>query len=169
MSESEKSLILNNNRIQKIIDRLAYQILENQTEASKIIFCAIEGNGVAFAKKVAERVMMYSDVEVLHCSIHINKNSPSINDISIENENYFREDISVILVDDVLNSGKTLMFAAKKILQFPLSELKTLVLVDRHHRKFPIRSDYVGLSLTTTLKEHVEVQFHNNNFYVYLQ
>ena len=169
MSESEKSLILNNDRIQKIIDRLAYQILENHSEASKLIFCGIAGNGFAFGEKVAERIRQFGGVEVLFCKVNINKENPHLHEISIENDTVFKDAVSVILVDDVLNSGKTLMFAAKKILQYPVNELKTLVLVDRHHRKFPIRSDYVGLSLTTTLKEHVEVKFFDNSFFVYLQ
>ena len=72
------------------------------------------------------------------------------------------------LVDDVLNSGKTLMHAAARILSFNVKELRTIILVDRTHRRFPIRADYAGLSLSTTMKEHIEVDFSEDNEGVYL-
>ena len=74
----------------------------------------------------------------------------------------------VILVDDVLNSGKTLMYAAKHFLTTPLNKLSTLVLVDRNHNRYPIKADYVGLSLATTLQEYINVELKGANKGVYL-
>ena len=68
----------------------------------------------------------------------------------------------LILVDDVLNSGKTLMYGAKYFLSVPLKKLSTIVLVDRNHNRFPIKADFVGLSLSTTLKEHISVELEKN-------
>ena len=74
----------------------------------------------------------------------------------------------VVLCDDVLNSGRTLMFTAKYLLETPLSKLSTVVLVDRNHNLYPIKSDYVGLSLATTLKEYISVKLKGVNKGVYI-
>jgi pyrimidine operon attenuation protein/uracil phosphoribosyltransferase len=74
----------------------------------------------------------------------------------------------VVLVDDVQNSGRTMMYAIKYFLQFEVQSIQTCVLVDRGHNRFPVHSDFVGLSLSTTLQEHVSVEFTENDAEVYL-
>ena len=74
----------------------------------------------------------------------------------------------IVLVDDVLNSGKTMQYALVKILQFPTKAIKTLTLVDRKHRRFPIKANFVGMSLSTTLKQHVEVDLKSKKNKAYL-
>jgi pyrimidine operon attenuation protein/uracil phosphoribosyltransferase len=74
----------------------------------------------------------------------------------------------IILVDDVLNSGKTMQYALVKLLERPTKAIKTLALVDRSHRRYPIKADFVGLSLSTTLKERVEVDLSSSNSHAYL-
>ena len=74
----------------------------------------------------------------------------------------------MLLVDDVLNSGKTLIYGAKYLLDYPLKSLKTVILVNRRHRLYPIRADYVGLTLSTTMQEHIEVRFEGKEAEVYL-
>ncbi|MCA1752344.1 MAG: hypothetical protein LC670_11255 [Flavobacteriales bacterium] len=76
---------------------------------------------------------------------------------------------SVVILDDVLNSGRTLMYAACHVLQWKVAKLRTVVLVDRKHRKFPIKADFVGLTLSTTLQDHIEVVFEKGKDAVYLE
>jgi len=80
----------------------------------------------------------------------------------------FLEDISVVVVDDVLNTGSTLMYAVKYLLEVPLIQLNTAVLVNRNHKKYPVKADFKGISLSTNLNEHVEVIFSGKETGVYL-
>ena len=75
---------------------------------------------------------------------------------------------SVVLIDDVLNSGKTLIYAVKYILDVPLSKFNTSVLIDRNHKKFPIKIDFKGISLSTSIEENVNVVFENNKSYAFI-
>jgi len=75
---------------------------------------------------------------------------------------------SVVLVDDVLNSGTTLIYGVHHFLKTPLKQLKTAVLVNRNHKKYPVKADFKGISLSTSLQEHVIVEFKANNYAIYL-
>ena len=74
----------------------------------------------------------------------------------------------IVLVDDVLNSGTTLMYGVKFFLEVPLKRFKTAVLVNRNHKKYPVKADFKGLSLSTSLQEHIHVVFDENESYAYL-
>ena len=100
--------------------------------------------------------------------IKINKKNPWDGPITLSTPKEEMENGYIVLVDDVLNSGKTVQYALVEILQFPTKAIKILALVDRKHRRFPIKADFVGLSLSTTLKEHVEVDLTKENKKAYL-
>ena len=86
---------------------------------------------------------------------------------SLKTEEYTNQ--SLVLVDDVLSSGTTLMYAVKHFLQFPLKQFKTAVLVNRNHKKYPIKADFKGISLSTSLQEHIKVIFNKNSANAYLE
>ena len=90
--------------------------------------------------------------------VKVNKKNPNDNDIKIAIDDAELVNKVIILVDDVLKSGKTLIFGAKPFLNFPVKRLTTVVLVDRGHNRYPIKADFVGLSLSTTLQEHITVE-----------
>lgn len=101
------------------------------------------------------------------CEVHINKRNPlDTITTSLPEEIYTNQ--AVILVDDVLNSGATLIYAIKHFLNVPLKRFKTAVLVNRNHKKFPVKADFKGISLSTSLHEHVTVIFEDGNNAVYL-
>lgn len=163
-----KTLILNNKQIQQKINRIAYEIYENNFEEKELLLIGITGSGFIFAKKIADSIISISPLKIKLIELKINKTDPLTN-ISLPLTLKEISGRTVILVDDVLNTGKVMMYSAKHLLDFPLKRLVTAVLVNRRHRSFPIRADYVGMTLSTTMQEHIAVRFKKNNDAVYLE
>ncbi len=160
--------ILDDTQISQKINRLGHQLLEDCFEQKEIFIGGILGNGVELAKRIADIVRANSDVEVHLFEIHLNKHQPWSAPITLTADKHSLENGYIVLVDDVLNSGKTMQYALTKILDFPTRAIKTVALVDRKHRRFPIKADFVGLSLSTTLKERVEINLTNAEQAAYL-
>jgi pyrimidine operon attenuation protein/uracil phosphoribosyltransferase len=159
--------ILNHSEIDHKIKRIAYQIYETFVEEECIVIAGIASNGYIFAEKIAAVLQTISTIEVLLCEVTMNKqNLNSEITTSISKEIY--QNKGIVLVDDVLNSGSTLMYGVKHFLEVPLKKFKTAVLVDRNHKKYPIKVDFKGISLSTTSLEHVSVVFEENNSYAVL-
>lgn len=155
--------ILSSVQIEQKIQRLAHQLLENCFEEERLFIGGIHGNGFLLASRLKEIINGTSEIEVHLFDIKINKEEPWSEEISLSMPTESLKNGFIVLVDDVFNSGKTMQFALTEILRFPTKAIKTLTLVDRTHRRFPIKADFVGLSLSTTLKDRVEVQFENNS------
>ena len=158
----EKTLVLNKQQLQQKLDRLAWQIYEQNYKEKDIIIAGIANRGVLIAKKIAKKLTEISAIKVKLATIKVDKDNPFYKDIEVDISEKDYKNKVLILVDDVLNSGKTLMYGAKYFLSVPLKKLSTIVLVDRNHNRFPIKADFVGLSLSTTLKEHVSVELEKN-------
>ncbi|MFT6211772.1 MAG: pyrimidine operon attenuation protein/uracil phosphoribosyltransferase, partial [Bacteroidia bacterium] len=134
----------------------------------EIILAGIVGNGFKLAELLQDRLSNFSDVKVKLVSVKVNKQDPLAINASVELEKADAEDKVVILVDDVLNSGKTLIYGIRHFLQVRLKALRTVALIDRDHKRFPIKADYVGLVLSTTLQEHIRVEL-EGEMAVYLE
>ena len=162
-----QNIILNHLEIEHKIKRIAYQIYETFVEEDEIILAGIASNGYTFAKKISQVLNEISDLKITLCEVKIDKQNP-FNGIttSISKETYTNK--SIVLVDDVLHSGTTLIYGVKHFLEMPVKKIKTAVLVDRNHKKFPVKVDFKGISLSTSSKEHVQVVFEGNNNYAYL-
>lgn len=163
-----KTVVLNATQINQKIDRLAFQIYENHYDEKEIILAGIAGNGFTLAKLLKERLALFTDMKVRLVPVHVNKQDPLAINASVEIDKSDVEDKVVILVDDVLNSGKTLIYGIRHFLQVRLKALRTVALIDRDHKRFPVKADYVGLLLSTTLKEHVKVDL-GKKMAVYLE
>ncbi len=163
----EKNIILTHNQINNKIRRIAFQIYENNVNETEIILAGIDKNGYIFAKKLKSVIEKISDINPILCKVLINKKSP-LNEIktSIPAEEYMNK--SLILVDDVLNSGTTLIYGVKHFLNVPLKQFKTAVLVNRNHKKYPVKADFKGISLSTSLHEHVQIILEGKSFEAYL-
>ena len=163
----DKNKILDYHLVKKKIIRISLQIIEANSIDDEIIIAGIENNGYIIAKKICDEIKKISDKKIQLCSVKIDKKNPrkEIN-VSLVEEQY--ENKSVVIVDDVLNSGSTLMYAVKYFLDTKLKKLKTAVLVDRNHKKYPIKADYKGLSLSTSIQNHVEVSINDNEINAYL-
>lgn len=153
-----KTIILNQHDITNRIRRIAYQIYEINAGEKEVVLVGIEKKGYVFALKIASVLKEISQLEVQLSSIKINKKSP-LEPIttSLDAEDY--QNKSIVLVDDVLNSGTTLMYAVRYFLQVPLKQFNTAVLVDRNHKKYPVKVDFKGISLSTSLQDNVRVIF----------
>ena len=157
-----RNIILNNQEIEHKIKRIAYQIYETFVDEPEIIIAGIADNGYVFAQKIASVLSTISPLKVVLCEININKNNPNENiTTSIPTEIY--QNKGIVLVDDVLNTGTTLVYGVKHFLEVPVTKLKTAVLIDRNHKKYPVKVDFKGISLSTSSHEHVAVIFEPNN------
>ncbi len=159
--------ILDAREINHKIERIAYQIYETFAAEKEIILAGISGNGFVFAKKIEHKLKTISTIKVLLCEVQIDKQNP-FNEIttSLAKEQY--ENKNIVLVDDVLNSGTTLIYGVKHFLETSEKKIKTAILIDRNHKKFPVKADFKGISLSTSLKEHVHVVFDEHNTHAYL-
>ena len=168
MSNSKKgTLVLEHERISTIIERLAHQILQNNSESKELVLVGISGRGVAMRTRIASLLRKISSQKITEVELHVNKTEPLSEEVSTDLPLSQMKGKVVILIDDVLNSGKTLVYAMMHILKADVLRLRTVVLVDRIHRNYPIKADYVGLSLSTTIQERVEVEFGEED-YAYL-
>ncbi len=158
-----ETVILDHKQIEQKINRLAYQIYENNYEETEIIMAGITGNGFAFAEKIAKKLSEIAPIKIKLCTISLNKSNPLSQAVSCDIETHEIHNKAVIVVDDVLDSGKTLIYGVRYFLDFPVKRLRTLILVDRSHMIYPIKADYVGLSLATTIQEHIRVYFAAND------
>lgn len=163
-----KNIILTNQEIEHKIRRIAYQIYETFVDEEEIVIAGITSNGFSFANKIAEVLLTISPLKVSLCEVHINKHQPeTIVKTSLTKEEYSNK--GLVLVDDVLNSGTTLIYAVRHFLDVPLKKFKTAVLVDRNHKKYPVKADFKGISLSTSSLDNVEVVFNENGEnYAYL-
>ncbi len=162
-----ENIILTHEEIAHKTKRIAYQIFETFVNDEEVILAGIANNGYIFAQKIATELALISDLKITLCEVKINKQNPQDNiTTSIPTEDY--QNKSLVLIDDVLSSGTTLIYGVKHFLEVPLSKFKTAVLVDRNHKKYPVKADFKGISLSTSLQEHIQVVFEENNSFAYL-
>ncbi len=163
-SSAGTAVILDAERINRCVQRIARQILEDHHGAGRIVVAAIEGQGRVLAGRIVNELSSISKAETHSCIIRMDKDAPldhPMELVSTDNGPFDGANIRgavTIVVDDVLNSGRTLLHGVAFILPFRPHHVGTCVLVDRIHRRFPVRADYVGQSLSTNLKSHIAVE-----------
>jgi len=151
-----QTTILDAPRIQKKITRIAYEIYEEHAGEKEIVLAGVVQGGYALAQKLSQALKKISPLKVTLLKIDIDKNKP----VASLEAGFDKKDVSgksIVLVDDVLNTGRVLAYSMKIFLQYPVKSIRIAVLVDRNHTLFPIKSDYTGLSIATTLQEHITV------------
>ncbi|WP_121355068.1 phosphoribosyltransferase family protein [Flavisolibacter nicotianae] len=154
-SAETKSSILDKETVRRKIKRMALEIAEQNTEENELIIAGIVGNGEIVARSVAAELQTIVPVKVSVVTIQLNKKE--LRDVSVEGQASFQDKV-IIIADDVANTGKTMFFALKPFLASTPKKLQTLVLVERSHKLFPIQTDYAGLTIATTLQEHIAVE-----------
>lgn len=155
----KRTKISDKNQLQQKVNRLAWQIYERNYMESEIVVVGIQKRGVELAKRISKVIYSISDINIIEATLKVDKDNPFDSDLVFSLTSIDIENKVVILVDDVLNSGKTLMYATSEFLTVPLVKLSTLVLVNRNHNIYPIKADYEGMSLSTTLQDHINVVF----------
>jgi pyrimidine operon attenuation protein / uracil phosphoribosyltransferase len=161
--------ILDHRQIQQKIKRLAYQIHENNYAEKEITLAGINNNGMIFARMIKDELKTISSSTLKLTQVKINPAKPLSGDIKIERPiNELKKGV-VIIVDDVANTGRTIFYAFKPLLEILPKKIEIAVLVDRKHKSFPVKVDYVGLSLSTTLQEDISVEIRDtDDWAVYL-
>jgi pyrimidine operon attenuation protein / uracil phosphoribosyltransferase len=154
---SEKTLILSSKQVSQRLNRLAWQIYEHCSHEQEIILAGIGRNGYTLATRIGKLVESISPLKAKVTHVDLNKDSPLEHPIQVEVSAEECRDKTVLVIDDVSNSGKTLMYGVKPFLEYPVRSILTLVLVDRDHNRYPVKTNFVGLSLATTLQEHISV------------
>ncbi|MFY7669922.1 phosphoribosyltransferase family protein [Tenacibaculum sp. MEBiC06402] len=163
-----QNIILNNTEIAQKIKRIAYQIYEVNYKESEIVIAGIADNGFYLAEKIVTVIKEISDIKVTLCKVIMDKKNP-LSSVSTDINASSYQNKSVVLVDDVLHSGTTLIYAIKHFLDVPLKKFKTAVLVNRNHKKYPVKADFKGISLSTSIKEHVVVEFKKDEIIAFLE
>ena len=164
---ANKNIILNHKEIENRVRRIAYQIYENNVEESELVIAGIEKGGYVLAKMIKEQLDSISTSTNLLCKVSMDKSEPlKTIKTSMDASDYSNK--SIVLVDDVLNSGSTLMYAVRHFLNVPMKQFKTAVLVNRNHKRFPVKADFKGISLSTSLNEHVNVNLEKQPYEAYL-
>lgn len=154
----KNTIILDDKQIAQRIRRIAYEIFESNVNEEEVILAGIIGNGYQLAQMISEQLESISPLKIVLCEVHIDKKHPREQiTTSIPVATY--QNKSLVLIDDVLHTGTTLIYGVKHFLDVPLTQFKTAVLVDRNHKRYPIKADYKGISLSTSLNENVAVEF----------
>ncbi len=153
-----KVQILDTATIERKLQRMAYEIVEQNFDAKHILLLGIVQNGLDIANILAIKIAAITTIKVTVSALNINKQQPTIAAVStslnIDNS-------TVIIVDDVANSGRTLLFAMAPIMHTIPAKIQIAVLVDRKHKSYPVQADYIGLTVSTTLQEHIMVEINN--------
>lgn len=149
--------ILNQQQIQQKIVRLGHQLIETAFDQNVLYIGGIVGNGYVLAQLICDVILENSKLQVVCFEIQLNKDEPWSEPITFSIAQKELKNSYIVLVDDVVNSGKTMQYALLKFLEQATKAIKTVALIDRQHRRYPIKTDFAGLSLSTTLKNHVEV------------
>jgi pyrimidine operon attenuation protein/uracil phosphoribosyltransferase len=149
-------LILDKAQIQQKINRIAYQILEDNLQEKEIVLAGIWDRGYKLALRLQRVLQEISELKVTLLRVDLERQSSKLISSTDLDDSKWKNKV-IILVDDVLNSGKTLAYGLGVFLNTPHKKIRTVVLVDRSHKIFPIATDFVGLQMATVLKEHVEV------------
>ena len=164
----ESSIILTNEQIKNKTRRIAYQIYETNCNEKEIIIAGINGNGYVFAQNIAAILNDITELNVVLCEVKIYKKNPRKEiTTSIKSEAYKNKPL--VLVDDVLSSGTTLIYGIKHFLEVPLKRFNTAVLINRNHKKYPVKADFKGISLSTSMQEHINVIFDKNSAHAILE
>jgi len=157
MTEVDKSLVLNKAEVEQKIRRIAFEIYEDNFKEKSIVLAGIDGQGYTFAQLISKELESISPITVKIVKVTLDKLAPQQSEVKVDcDEKEFRKKC-IVIVDDVLNTGKTIAFGMKPFLNVEVKKIEVAVLVNRSHTLFPILPTYTGFELSTTLNERVEV------------
>jgi len=166
--EAEKNLILDKKKLTQLIKRMAYQIFEENYLEKEIVIAGIYEKGYYFAELLAKELQKFEGLQVKVIKVEVNKTAKVQPEVTLDVELAELKNKVIVVTDDVLNTGRAITFGLRPFLNIPFKKLQTAVIVKRNHKVFPVSTDYVGYTMATTLKEHVEVKFEAKDFGVYL-
>jgi pyrimidine operon attenuation protein/uracil phosphoribosyltransferase len=153
----ERSLILEAAQVKQKIRRMAYEVYEHNIKEKSIVVAGIDGQGYALAKLLIKEVESISPLKATLVKVSLNKLEPQQSEVLLDTDVKMLKKKCIILVDDVLNTGRTFAYGMKPFLEIEVKKIEVAVLVNRSHTLFPIYPQYTGYELATTIRDHVEV------------
>jgi len=163
----KENKILDKRQIEDKIKRISYEIYEENFDNESIIICGIEKNGSTIAKEVIKELESICNIKIEFISVALNKKKP-LNTVEIKSKKNIIKNKSIILIDDVSNTGRTLIYVINELTKFEPKKINTAILVNRDHSLFPVKINFVGLSLSTSINNHIEVILDKNEMAAYL-
>ncbi|TRX55600.1 phosphoribosyltransferase [Fulvivirga sp. M361] len=164
----EKSLILSDDQVRKKIKRIAFEIYENNFKEKELILAGIGSKGHKLAELLTQSLEEVTNIKITLIRINLDKFAPTQSEISLSCDIADLKNKAIILIDDVLSTGRTIAYSLKPFLGIRVKRIETAVLVNRSHTQFPISTNYTGYELATSIKEHVEVHLDEDQKVVYL-
>jgi pyrimidine operon attenuation protein/uracil phosphoribosyltransferase len=165
---SETNIILNKKETLQKIKRIAYEIYERNYQEKEIVIAGIYDKGFFFGELLIKELKQICDLKITLVKITLDKSAKAQSEIKLDIDINSLKDKVVVVTDDVLNTGRTLVYSLQPFLTISLKKLQTAVIVNRSHNNFPVTPDYIGYSIATTLKEHIDVVFEESKFGVYM-
>ena len=160
--------VLNHKQVGQKITRMAFEIYERNLHASGgMVVAGITGMGTILGHLLATELQKISPLQVEEVEVLLDKQAVTATEVQLSSPIALKGK-TIILVDDVLNTGKTLVYALKPFLEHDVEKIEIAVLVNRSHGLFPVKPDYTGFELATTYNEHIRVDFSGNNYSVHL-
>ena len=166
---NKSSQILDREAIRSKIKRIAFQVLENNYKQEKLYIVGIKGGGAIFGQEIIKELHQISDLKPVFIELSIDKSTPETSEIILSSQIEDSENAVIIIVDDVLNSGKTIFYALRPFISMKVKKIETAFLVNRAHRSFPISANYTGIELATTIQERINFTRSEEGFGVYLE
>ena len=154
---SQKNLVLEDTQVRQKIRRMAYEIFENNFDEKTIVLAGVEGQGFTLAQFLEKELLGISPLQVIIAKVMVDKVAPQKSDVSLNVKLDALKKKTIVLIDDVLNTGRTLAYSMKPFLAIEVKKIEVAVLVNRGHPLFPVQPNYTGYELSTTLTDHVEV------------
>lgn len=154
---SERSLILDSVQVKQKIRRMAYEIYEHNFNEKTIVVAGIDGQGYVLARLLIKEIESISPIKTILVKVTLDKLAPQQSDVTLDSNLKDLQKKCIILVDDVLNTGRTFAYGLKPFLNIEVKKIETAVLVNRSHTLFPVYPEYTGYELATTIRDHVEV------------
>ncbi len=158
----QRNIILNEEQVLQKIKRMAYQICEHNLNEKSIILVGIYQQGYHLASLLAKELEEVAPFQVILAKLELDKEKPLSGAIVLDIPENELDNKAIVLIDDVLNTGKTMAYSLKPFLNRRLKKLETAVLINRSHKLFPISANYQGIELATTIREHIEVVLDKN-------
>lgn len=166
---AEHTLLLSDSAIRHKLERMAYEILESNYNEKSIILAGVNVKGLALAMSLTRILKAVGDIEIVVIPVKVRPENPVKDDVEVDDPKIANGKV-VIICDDVANTGRTILYAMKPFLSVLPKKVQVAVLVDRKHKRFPVSADFVGMLLSTTLQEHIEVELDGDEFKaVYLE
>lgn len=164
-----KGLILTDAQVRQKIKRIAFEVFENNFQEKEIILAGVLDQGYELAQLLKKELEDIAPFQVLLIKVKLDKFAPTQSEITLDCDTKMVKNKCVVLIDDVMNTGRTMAYSLKPFLNIKVKKIETAVLVNRSHTQFPISTQYAGYQLATTINEHVEVQLKSDRKEVFLR